>query len=67
MKTLTKKFLRENKAVTALEYGMIAGLISVAIAVSVGSIGTKLEALFDSIATKLSAPSASNGSGDSSA
>jgi pilus assembly protein Flp/PilA len=51
MKTLTKKFLRENKGVTALEYGMIAGLISVAIAVSVTGIATRLGVLFGNILT----------------
>jgi pilus assembly protein Flp/PilA len=53
MKTLTKKFLRENKAVTALEYGMIAGLISIAIATSVTGIATKLGVLFEGILTGL--------------
>jgi pilus assembly protein Flp/PilA len=32
MKKFTTKFLRDNKGVTAIEYGLIAGLIAVAIA-----------------------------------
>jgi len=53
MKISIKKFLRENRGVTALEYGLIAGLISIAIATSVTSIGKSLAALFQSIVAAL--------------
>ncbi|PLZ03498.1 Flp family type IVb pilin [Burkholderia sp. WAC0059] len=54
MKNFTRRFLVENKGVTAIEYGLIAGLIAMVIAVGVTSIGTDLESVFSSIATKLS-------------
>ena len=53
MKNLTIRFLRDNKGVTALEYGLIAGLIAVAIATSVGTLGTDLNNMFTTIASKL--------------
>ncbi|MGB7194456.1 MAG: Flp family type IVb pilin [Collimonas pratensis] len=49
------KFLRDEDGVTAIEYGLIAGLIAVVIIVAVTNIGTTLQALFQSIATKLTA------------
>ena len=47
------KFLREEDGVTAIEYGLIAGLIAIAIVVAVGAIGTDLSGLFNGIATRL--------------
>ena len=43
----------DRRAVTALEYGLIASLIAVAIIVAVTALGTKLAGTFDLIATKL--------------
>ncbi|RFU47984.1 Flp family type IVb pilin [Paraburkholderia sp. DHOC27] len=59
MKNLTIKFLRETKGVTALEYGLIAGLIAVAIAASVTTLGTDLSSVFTTVAGKL--PTTSGG------
>jgi pilus assembly protein Flp/PilA len=53
MKKFTTRFLRDNKGVTAIEYGLIAGLIAVAIATSVSGVATSLNGLFTSIATTL--------------
>ena len=61
MKISIKKFLRENRGVTALEYGLIAGLISIAIAGSVPTIGSRLGTLFENIATALQPPAAGGG------
>lgn len=47
-----KKFLQDEKGVTAIEYGLIAALIAVAIIAGVGLLGTNLNDLFDRIATK---------------
>jgi len=47
------RFLRDEEGATALEYGMIAGLISIAILVSLPAIGTKLGAIFTKISTEL--------------
>ncbi len=40
---------RDSKAVTALEYGMIAALIAVVIITAVTGIGTKLNTAFTTI------------------
>ncbi|MDY7801154.1 Flp family type IVb pilin [Burkholderia stagnalis] len=55
MKALMIRFLREEDGVTAIEYGLIAGLIAVAIVTNVTSIGTQLKTLFGSIVTQLTA------------
>ncbi|NCT84036.1 MAG: Flp family type IVb pilin [Comamonadaceae bacterium] len=48
-----QKFSRDEEAVTAIEYGLIAALIAVAIIVSVTLVGSKLAALFTYIAGQL--------------
>lgn len=53
MKEQIIKFWRDEEGATAIEYGLIAGLIAVGIIASVTSIGTELKALFTAIATKL--------------
>lgn len=56
MKKLVNKmvnFLREEDGVTAIEYGLIAALIAVAIIASVTLIGTNLNITFTKVATNL--------------
>ncbi|EMN1930027.1 Flp family type IVb pilin [Burkholderia ambifaria] len=53
MKALIKRFLKEEDGVTAIEYGLIAGLIAALIITSVTTIGTKIAALFSTIANSL--------------
>ena len=48
-----KRFLKDEDGVTAIEYGLIAALIAVAIIAAVGLIGTNLSNIFDHIAGKL--------------
>ncbi len=43
----------DRRAVTALEYGLIAALIAVAIVSSVTALGTKLGAVFNNAASSL--------------
>jgi pilus assembly protein Flp/PilA len=50
---LFKNFAREEDGVTAIEYGLIAALIAVAIIISVTLVGTSLSALFTQIAGAL--------------
>jgi pilus assembly protein Flp/PilA len=50
-----KNFLREEEGVTAIEYGLIAALISVIIVGNVTTIGNQLNAAFTSIVAKLPA------------
>ena len=55
MKALLFRFAEDESGVTAIEYGLIAALIAVAIIVAVTTVGTDLAAVFNSIATSLSA------------
>ncbi len=43
----------DTRGVTALEYGLIAGLVAVVIVTSVTSLGTKLTSTFTTIAAAL--------------
>lgn len=51
------KFIKEEEGVTAIEYGLIAALIAVVIIAAVTLTGTKLSAIFDYVAAKLTTPS----------
>ena len=53
MTTMFSRFARDESAATAIEYGLIAGLISVVIITAVGLIGTNLTAKFNAVATAL--------------
>ena len=50
-----KRFIRDENGATAIEYGLIAAGISVAIITVVGTLGTTLNTTFTSIQTQLSA------------
>lgn len=47
------KFKRDEIGATAIEYGLIAGLIAVVIIAAVTGIGTQLKAKFEEIETTL--------------
>jgi pilus assembly protein Flp/PilA len=51
--TILKSFLRDESGATAIEYGLIAAGISVAIVVVVQSLGSSLSNTFNNISTKL--------------
>jgi len=46
-------FLRDEEGATAIEYGLIVGLIAAAIAVILTTTGTSLTALFTTVQGKL--------------
>jgi pilus assembly protein Flp/PilA len=48
-----KNFWEDEEGATAIEYGLIAGLIAVGIVVGATALGTNLNGLFTRIATKL--------------
>lgn len=50
-----KRFWKEDDGVTAIEYGLIAGLIAVAIIGAVTGLGNKLVAVFTKIADAIKA------------
>jgi len=53
MSDLIKNFLVEEDGVTAIEYGLIASLIAVAIILGATAVGTALNTLFTEIAALL--------------
>lgn len=48
--------IRNEKGVTAIEYGLLAALISLAIIGGVTLLGTNLSSVFNSVATKVAVP-----------
>ncbi|WP_174247476.1 Flp family type IVb pilin [Methylocapsa sp. S129] len=48
-----KKFVANESGATAIEYALIASLIAVAIIVSLGALGTKLNGTFNEVAGNL--------------
>ena len=53
MKSLVSRFVKDESGATAIEYGLIAAGISVAIIAVVKGLGTKLNATFTSVSTAL--------------
>lgn len=53
MKKIVAKFWADESAATAIEYGLIAAGISLAIIAAVNSLGTTLNAKFTTINTSL--------------
>jgi len=53
MKNLLSRFLQDDRGATAIEYGLIAAGISVAIIAAVNGLGTKLNATFSTVSTQL--------------
>jgi pilus assembly protein Flp/PilA len=56
MKALVQKFLKDESGATAIEYGLIAAGIALAIITVVNSLGVKLNAIFTGIDTQLKTP-----------
>ncbi len=48
------RFLADENGATAIEYGLIAGLIGVVIITAVTTVGTKVSSQFNTIASTLS-------------
>jgi pilus assembly protein Flp/PilA len=48
-----RKFLKNNKGATAIEYGLIAALIAVAAIGAMSSLGGKLNTTFNRVANNL--------------
>jgi pilus assembly protein Flp/PilA len=56
MKNLLTRFAKDESGATAIEYGLIAAGISVAIIVMVQTLGTTLNNVFTDVNTKLQPP-----------
>jgi pilus assembly protein Flp/PilA len=55
MREMLKRFIRDERGVSAIEYGLIAGLIAAGLVVTLTSLGSDLKTLFAAIAAKLPA------------
>ena len=54
------RFAKDESGATAIEYGLIAALIAVALITILGTVGTKLTGTFSSISEGLKATPAAN-------
>ncbi|OQW74582.1 MAG: pilus assembly protein [Proteobacteria bacterium ST_bin13] len=50
-----RKFVRNNRAATAIEYGLIAALIAVAAIAAMQGLGNKLKTTFSNVSTNMKA------------
>lgn len=50
---LVARFMKDESGATAIEYGLIAALIAVAIIAGAGALGNELDNQFDDLANKL--------------
>ena len=53
MNSFFARFAKDESGVTAMEYGMIAALVAVAILTALGSVGTQLTDTFNKISDTL--------------
>ena len=53
MNKLLSRFVRDESGATAIEYGLIAALIAVAIIAALQAVGNNLSSTFGNIAAKL--------------
>ena len=51
--TMFRKLFSDESGATAIEYGLIAALIAVAIITAAGAVGTNLSGTFNTVAGKL--------------
>ncbi|MDR5782088.1 Flp family type IVb pilin [Caballeronia sp. LZ065] len=54
MKATFLQFLRDNRGITAIEYGLIAGVLALGIMAAVGDVADQLKSTFQAIKTELS-------------
>ena len=64
MKNLFSRFADDESGATAIEYGLIASLVAVAIIVALGALGDGLIATFEEVAESLSAAGGGEGGTD---
>lgn len=50
MSKFVKRFIADQSGATAIEYGMIAALMTIAIVAGITAVGSKLTTLFDKVA-----------------
>lgn len=52
--TIFQRFLRDDSGATAIEYGLIAALVAVALIAGLGTLGNTLNGTFSNIANTVS-------------
>ena len=63
MFTKIRKFVSDESGATAIEYGLIAALVSVAAITALTAMGNSLSGMFDFVSNKLSEASSNAGAG----
>ena len=58
MKTLFNRFANDESGATAIEYGLIAALIAVAVITALNAVGTELTGTFTKVSTELTTANA---------
>jgi pilus assembly protein Flp/PilA len=53
MRNLAERFINDERGVTAIEYGLIAALIAVAIIGAARTLGTTISATFTNLSTEM--------------
>ena len=53
MQTTIRELLKDERGATAIEYGLIAALVSVAAITALTAMGSSLDSMFTSVANKL--------------
>jgi pilus assembly protein Flp/PilA len=53
MKTLVARFMKDESGATAIEYGLIASLIGVAIIIGAGALGGSLNTAFNDLSAAM--------------
>lgn len=54
--TMFARFIKDESGATAIEYGLIASLIAIAIIAVLGTLGGNLSSKFNQVATELAKP-----------
>ena len=54
MKSLFNRFIKDESGATAIEYGLIAALVAVAIIAALNAMTTQLNAVFGNVTSELS-------------
>ncbi len=61
MRAVISRFAKDESGATAIEYGLIAAGIAVAIVTAVSLVGTNLTGLFNNVASKLTTTAPAGG------
>ena len=60
MSKIFARFMKDESGATAIEYGLIAALISVALIAGASTLGNELSATFNAVSTKMTTANAAH-------